>query len=158
MKIRKHLIHYNYSSRQGTPIRYIVIHDTGNPAPTAHAYNHYRYFAGGNRQASAHYFVDQEGPLQIVEDAQSAWHCGDGRGRYGITNRNSLGVELCINQGNSWERTLDQAVALVKELMAFYRIPPSRVVRHYDASRKTCPRSMSANNWQAWWAFKKRLL
>jgi N-acetylmuramoyl-L-alanine amidase len=31
------------------------------------------------------------------------------------------------------------------------------VVRHYDASRKICPRSMSENNWEKWWAFREKL-
>lgn len=30
-------------------------------------------------------------------------------------------------------------------------------MRHYDASRKICPQSMSADNWQKWWSFKSRL-
>jgi N-acetylmuramoyl-L-alanine amidase len=41
--------------------------------------------------------------------------------------------------------------------MEKYDIPLDRVVRHYDASRKICPRSMSENNWEKWWEFKERL-
>lgn len=99
MLLNKQLIHYNYSSRKNTPIAYIVVHDTGNPDPGADAMAHYRYFSGGNRKASAHYFVDDGGVVQIIEDAYAAWHCGDGRGKHGITNRNSIGVEICINRG-----------------------------------------------------------
>ena len=147
MKLDKRLIHFNKSSRGGRKIRYIVIHDTGNPSPGADALAHFRYFGGGNRKASAHYFIDEKGVVQIIEDAESAWHCGDGRGRYGITNSNSIGIELCINSGNDRRATLDYARELVRELMAFYNIPKSHVVRHYDASRKICPGSMSKNHW-----------
>lgn len=157
MLLNKKLIHYNHSSRNGTKIAYIILHDTGNPAPTANALNHYRYFSQGNRRASAHYFVDQEGVVQIVEDGRAAWHCGDGRGRYGVTNANSLGVEICINQGNDRTKTLEHTRNLVRELMDFYKIPKQRVLRHYDASRKNCPASMSQNNWALWWGFWESL-
>ncbi|MCD1148042.1 N-acetylmuramoyl-L-alanine amidase [Peptoniphilus sp. KCTC 25270] len=157
MILDKRLIHYNFSKRGGTAIRYLVIHDTGNVSSTATALNHYRYFAGGDRQASAHYFVDQEGVVQIIEDAQSAWHCGDGRGRYGITNSNSIGIEFCVNRGNDEKRTLEHLRELVRELMKFYGIPRERVVRHYDASRKICPGSMRENNWAKWWGFWESL-
>ena len=41
--------------------------------------------------------------------------------------------------------------------MAELNIPPERVVRHYDASRKNCPASMSNNNWAYWQDFKNRI-
>ena len=50
MKLDKRLIHFNKSSRGGRKIRYIVIHDTGNPSPGADALAHFRYFGGGNRK------------------------------------------------------------------------------------------------------------
>ena len=34
--------------------------------------------------------------LQDVYKRQT-WHCGDGKNKYGITNANSLGIEICIN-------------------------------------------------------------
>ena len=36
-------------------------------------------------------------------------------------------------------------------------IPAERVVRHYDASRKNCPASMSGNDWAYWQDFKNRI-
>ena len=41
--------------------------------------------------------------------------------------------------------------------MAELNIPPERVVRHYDASRKNCPASMSNNDWAYWQDFKNRI-
>lgn len=157
MLINKKLIHYNFSSRNGTRIAYIVVHDTGNPAPGADALAHYRYFGGGNRRASAHYFVDDQVVVQIIEDAYAAWHCGDGRGKRGITNRNSIGVEICINRGVDRRAALAHARDLVRELMVFYRIPKDHVVRHFDASGKICPGTMAANHWAEWWGFRESL-
>ena len=158
MFVKKKLIRFNFSSRKGARVSYIVVHDTGNRAASADAMNHYRYFNGGNRRASAHYFVDDKGVVQLVEDAYAAWHCGDGRGRYGISNRNSIGVELCINQGNDMAKTYAYARDLIRALMARYGIPKSRVVRHYDASRKICPGHMvGQGDWGPWWGFWESL-
>ena len=44
-----HQIKYNCSNRGGIPIRYIVVHDTGNPSRGANATAHYNYFNGGDR-------------------------------------------------------------------------------------------------------------
>jgi N-acetylmuramoyl-L-alanine amidase len=155
VKMTKRLIKYNYSP--GNDIKYIVIHDTGNKRKGANAYAHYRYFNGGNRRASAHYFIDDKEIIQTVEDNNASWHCGDGKGKYGITNHNSIGVEICVNEDGDYEKAVDNTIDLVKCLMKKYNIPLDRVVRHYDASRKICPRSMSKNNWERWWIFKRKL-
>ena len=157
LPINKKLIKYNHSSRNGQSIKYIVIHDTGNPRAGADAEAHYKYFNGGDRQASAHYFVDDKSIIQTVEDSQASWHCGDGGGKYGITNSNSIGVEICINADGDYEKAVANMVELVKHLMGKYSIPPERVVRHYDASRKICPGTMRENNWARWHAFKESL-
>ncbi len=156
MLIDKLPISMNFSKRSGSP-RFIVVHDTGNVSVGADARAHFRYFDGGYRGASAHYFVDDEGAVETVEVARSAWHCGDGRGRFGIYNYNSIGVELCVNSDGDWERTKANAMELIRFLMKFYNIPKSNVVRHYDASRKMCPRKMSANNWKEWWIFREMI-
>ncbi|WP_411680069.1 N-acetylmuramoyl-L-alanine amidase [Clostridium thailandense] len=155
LPITKKLIQFNFSS--GNDIEYIVVHDTANTDRGADAEAHYRYFNGGDRQSSAHYFVDDKEIVQLVEDYNASWHCGDGGGRYAITNHNSIGVEICVNSDCSYEKAVSNAVDLVKFLMQKYSISIDRVVRHYDASRKICPQSMSDNNWERWWNFKNRL-
>lgn len=150
MKINKKLIKYNTSSRGNEKIKYIVIHDTGNKKKGANAENHYIYFNGGNRNASAHYFVDDIQILQIVEDGKSAWHVGDGKGKYGVTNSNSIGIEICVNSDGVYDVALRKTKELIEYLMKIHGIPKENVIRHYDASRKNCPASMSANNWSKW--------
>ncbi|MTI71098.1 MAG: N-acetylmuramoyl-L-alanine amidase [Firmicutes bacterium] len=154
----KKLINYNYSSRKGQKIEYIVIHDTGNTKRGAGSEAHFKYFNSGNREASAHYFVDDNKILQLVEDYNSSWNCGDGRGKYGITNRNSIGVEICINEDSDYEKAVRNTLNLVKYLMEKYNISIERVVRHFDASKKICPRSMSYSNWAKWYEFKESLM
>jgi uncharacterized protein YgiM (DUF1202 family) len=41
--------------------------------------------------------------------------------------------------------------------MKKYSISIDKVVRHFDASRKICPQSMSLNNWSKWQSFKNQL-
>lgn len=153
-----HQIKYNRSNRGGTPIRYIVVHDTGNPSRGANATAHYNYFNGGDRSSSADFFVDDTQVLCVNDYYKYyTWHCGDGRGKYGITNRNSVGIEFCINVDSDRNKTLERAAQLVRELMQELNIPIERVVRHYDASRKNCPQSMSGNGWAQWYKFKEKL-
>lgn len=146
------LVKYNFTKGANNPL-YIVVHDTGNPGATA--YNHYQYFNGGNRGASAHYFVDDKDIIQIINDYDAAWHCGDGNGIYGITNFNSIGIEMCLT--DNMDKVTASTVDLIVELMQEWDIPIERVVRHYDASRKSCPNHMASNNWSKWWAFKERV-
>ena len=153
-----HQIKYNRSNRGGTPIRYIVVHDTGNPSRGANATAHYNYFNGGDRSSSADFFVDDTQVLCVNDYYKYyTWHCGDGRGKYGITNRNSVGIEFCINVDSDRDKTLARTAQLVRELMQELNIPIERVVRHYDASRKNCPQSMSGNGWAQWYKFKEKL-
>ena len=153
-----HQIKYNCSNRGGIPIKYIVVHDTGNPSRGANATAHYNYFNGGDRSSSADFFVDDTQVLCVNDYYKFyTWHCGDGRGKYGITNRNSVGIEFCINVDSDRDKTLERTAQLVRELMQELNIPIDRVVRHYDASRKNCPQSMSGNGWAQWYKFKEKL-
>ena len=153
--INKKISSYNHSSRNGNGIKYIVIHYTGNRGDTAK--NNVDYFYNGDKSASAHYFVDDNSIWQSVEDCNSAWSVGDGRGRYGITNSNSISIEMCCqSNGEVSTRTENNTLELTKYLMNKYGVSIDRVVRHYDASRKICP-NWSANGWSRWNNFKAKL-
>lgn len=159
VEIKRNISNYNWS--YGNTPKYIVIHDTGNWKDTDEA--NANYFNGGDRQASAHYFVDEDSITQVVEESNAAWHCGD---RYpGVNsnnpecnNRNSIGIEMCNSGGYISEVILKNTSDLVKKLMQKYNIPLENVIRHYDVSGKICPGNMSADNWSKWVNFKTRLL
>ena len=157
MEINEKLVKYNFSSRKGTSIKYIVIHDTGNTSKGADANAHFSFFNSADRQSSAHYFVDDTQVLRIIKDSDKAWHCGDGNGKYGITNENSIGIEMCINSDGDFNKTYLNTLRLTKYLMEKYNIPLENVVRHYDASRKLCPNVFKENNWEKWNKFKEDL-
>lgn len=151
-------IAYNRSNRAGEKIKYIVIHDTGNSSAGANAIAHFNYFNGSERSSSADFFVDDT-QILCVNDYHKfyTWHCGDGKGKYDISNRNSIGIEICINSDGNREKAIENAISVTKELMKELNIPIKRVVRHYDASRKNCPATMSKNGWAEWYEFKNKL-
>ena len=151
---------YLAASRGKAQIDYLVIHFTANDGDTAK--NNADYFARENISTSAHYFVDENEVWQSVRDADIAWHCGT-RGTYFhpyCRNANSIGIELCsrMQDGKYYFRdgTVDQAVQLVRTLMARYGIAPDHVVRHYDVTHKNCPAPF-VENAAAWQDFKRRL-
>jgi len=163
MKINKKISRYNQSSRNGASIRYIVIHYVG---AISSAKNNCIYFCGGDRDASAHFFVDSE-IWQCIPESKAAWHCGGGlqdtgsamnggnRGAtlHGIcTNSNSIGIELCCYRHNGiitpTPESIKTAAPLVRHLMKKYGIPAGRVVRHFDVTGKCCPNGyISAKAW-----------
>ena len=151
--IRKLLIGSNYSSRGGDAIKYIVVHDTGNPRAGADAINHYRYFNGPGRNVSCHYVVDGLGIIQLVEDRHSAWHCGDGKGRFGIKNSNSIGIEMCINEDGNRDLAKKYVIELIRYLLVVHDLKKDSIVRHFDASLKLCPKSMMEMGWREWTLF-----
>ena len=172
--VNKLLTPYNHNFGNIDRIKYIVIHYVG---ATGGARANCEYYAGGNRGASAHYYVGFEGEVwQSVEDKDIAWHCGGkkypdtkGGAYYGIcTNANSIGIELCVrNKGSQadtsqdWyfeDATVVAAIALTKELMAKYSVPVDRVIRHYDVVGKICPNPYVYNTGRHTWADFKAAL
>lgn len=133
----------NYTAKRSSAIRYLVVHYTGAPGT---ARNNGAYFASrGDIGASAHYFVDAQDIVQSVPDGGRAWHCGAAVYKHPeCRNDNSIGVELCCytNGDGTWyfdPATVDNAVQLVRSLMAKYNIDADHVVRHYDVTGKRCP-------------------
>lgn len=132
---------FNITKRSGA-IKYIVVHYTGSGTSASGAAKaNCVYFSNGNRNASAHYFIDDGSIYEYADPGKYAtWHCGDGKGKYGITNQNSIGIEVCRNHDQPFTQAeINRLAWLVRKLMKQYGVPASRVVRHYDASRKQCP-------------------
>ena len=168
-------------------IKYLAIHFTagsnskpGKSKDTKHVFE--------QRKASADFCVDDRDMVQFNPDLHNyyCWAVGDGNGKYGVTNKNSISIEICssLKKGTSaavpnhsgWyftDATLENAVKLSKYLMKKYNIPIDRVIRHYDASRKSCPglvgwndgtlykedgsKTKEKNNSNEWIKFKKKL-
>lgn len=167
INIIKNISKFNYNNGTINRIKYVVIHYVG---ATGSAKSNAEYYAGGNRNASAHYFVGHEGEIyQSVEDKNIAWHCGANSYKHKeCRNANSIGIELCCKAtgdpskaDNNWyftDATFYSALDLTRELMQKYKVPVENVLRHYDVTGKTCPAPFVYNNkkW-TWDTFKSNL-
>ena len=151
----------NYSKGRHTTIKYLVLHYTANNGDTA--LGNCQYFSGANRNASAHYFVDENGVYRSVRDMNVAWHCGSTNGykhKY-CRNTNSIGIEMCSRKDSNGkfyikEETIANAIELTKFLMEKYDIKVENVIRHYDVTGKICPEPLVRDE-KLWLAFKDRL-
>lgn len=139
-------------------IQYIVMHYVG---AVSNAKNNGTYFRNAYRGASAHYFIDENDCVQVVEDKNISWHCGT-NGQYKhpfCRNSNSIGIEMCCKNNGDWyfeDATISNTIELVKELMQKYNIPIENVIRHYDVTGKICPQPYVKNE-SDWYNFKSKL-
>ena len=54
-------------------------------------------------------FVDDSNIIQTVDYTKNySWHCGDGEGKYGITNKNSIGIEICVNSDGNYAKAFQK--------------------------------------------------
>lgn len=158
VKIRKHLVSKDVASRVTysgrNPINYIVIHETANTSKGADADAHARLQANGNsRQASWHYTVDDKEVVQSFDDRAQCWHAGSRR-----YNEQSIGIEICVNEGGNYRKAVENAAKLTRQLMRKYNVPASRVIQHNQASGKDCPRYLRNGSKGVKWADFKRLI
>ncbi len=159
----------NYGNKRATgAIKYIVVHYTANDGDTDEG--NANYFNSANRNASAHYFVDDDSATLSVPEDYVAWSVGGkrysnykstgGAKLYKIcTNNNSISIEMCdaLKNGTimATEKTMQNTAELIKSLMVKYNIPISNVVRHFDVTGKSCPAYFV--NATAWNVFKERI-
>lgn len=141
----------NYKSSRncyigGNTVYYIIVHYTGCYAP---AKNFCLSQMNNDLGGSAHDFVDDNEWYCAIDHNNCAWAVGDdeGYGRFpnGITNSNSLNIEMCCCNANLdvSDTTAKNTAEIVAYYMKLYNVPIERVKRHYDASYKSCPRDMS---------------
>ena len=150
----------NFSNTNSRTVEYIVYHYTGNSKDTAWA--NANYFQSANRDASAHYFVDDENIYQSVDACDAAWHCGAYTYYHAsCRNANSIGIEMCCTAGNYkiGPAALENAAQLGAALCKYFDITDvdKYVVRHYDVSHKKCPAQMAGESNAEWTAFKARI-
>ncbi|MBP3313338.1 MAG: N-acetylmuramoyl-L-alanine amidase [Oscillospiraceae bacterium] len=133
----------NFTPKRTREVDHIVIHYTAGDGDTAE--HNAQYFAGLDRKASAHYFVDEKETVRSVREEDTAWHAGNF-----TMNSRSIGVELCSKKDENGDyyipqETLKRGIELVKTLMETHKIPATRVIRHYDVTGKICPAPMVTN-------------
>ncbi|WP_377864811.1 S-layer homology domain-containing protein [Bacillus sp. R86525] len=134
--------------------KYITIHETDNYSVGANARNHAQYLysqATGttDRSASWHFTVDDKEIYQHLPLNENGWHAGDGS--EGTGNRESIAIEIAVNQDGDYNKAVENARKLAAYLMGELNIPLENVKKHQFWSGKNCPAIMIKNN--AWEPF-----
>lgn len=138
LPVNQMLTRVNRTAKNDKKNSYIVIHWVG---AVSSAYSNALYFKDTYRGSSAHYFVDEKSIYQVVQDKDSAWHCGAKKYYHSkCRNSNSIGVQMCLTQkGMISDKTIENTAELVQYLMKKYKISSENVLRHYDVTHKLCP-------------------
>jgi N-acetyl-anhydromuramyl-L-alanine amidase AmpD len=122
----------NTSSRNGTPIDTIVLHNTDGSYDSCVS-----WFRNPDSQVSAHYVVGRKGQIcQMVEDRNCAWHAGNR-----TANRRSIGIEIEAHK-SAKGLTPEQKASLVhlcRYLQSEYSIEQQDIHPHRHFNSTDCP-------------------
>ncbi|HFL2424919.1 TPA: N-acetylmuramoyl-L-alanine amidase family protein [Clostridioides difficile] len=139
--------------------KFIVIHETDNEDKGADAKRHAQALNNGNLEASVHYYLDDKVIYQTLDHRDGAWAVGKSYGTAlvtGVTNYNSINIEICVNKDGNYTKARQNTIDLTRKLMKDLNISADKVIRHYDAKRKYCPRKM-LDNPKLWVDFKDKI-
>ena len=154
-----HISKRNTYAGQNRP-KYIVIHETDNYADGAGAERHAEAQAAGHLGTSVHYYAGSDGVYQAAGHADGTYSIGveygGGHAIKDATNRNTVNIEICVNADGDYNKARANAIGLVKHLIKTVGIPADRVIRHYDAKGKYCPRKMMDSP-RLWEDFKRQI-
>lgn len=158
MKVNKQYVS-DKNTYAGNTARYIVVHNTDNFAAGANALAHAKAQYNGNLSTSVHYYTDDKKTVyQTASHNKGCWHVGvnyGGRLFGTVNNKNSIGVEMCVQAGYDFNKAFANTVEFVRQLMKETGIPIERVVQHYDVCAKNCPSQIRKK--RLWEAFKKQI-
>lgn len=151
--IDSQIIDVDGTSRNGYKlkgVKDIVVHYVGNPGTTAQQ-NH-DFYAGNQSNVSSHFVVGLDGEIiQCIPinewSAASNWR-----------NNDTISIEVCHpdETGKFKKKTYSSLVKLVAWLENVCDIDESYVIRHYDITKKECPRYFVQHE-DKWKTFKKNV-
>jgi N-acetylmuramoyl-L-alanine amidase len=128
----------------------VVIHYTANPQKGANAIANRNYFENHPKiYASAHYVVDDTYVIKCIPENEVAWHCGENKTKLAIEkfdgnqNKYLIGIEMCVNSDGDWEKTYQNTIELVVDILNRYGWTIDDILRHYDLTNKACPKMMT---------------
>ena len=155
MEIQQKLLTINQYSRPGTKIgkiKNIVIHWVGNAGSTAMANrNYFESLKEKKSFASSHYIVGLQGEIiQCIPENEIAYHANN-------ANSYSIGIEVCHPdwQGKFSDVTYKALIELLVDLCKRYSLEPTTsIIRHYDVTKKLCPKYYVEHN-GAWLQLKQ---
>ena len=136
-------------------LKWIVIHETGNPRKGANADMHAKYLltsASQKAQTCWHYTIDDKKVIQHLEDDQVGWHAGDWE-----ANNNSIGFETCVNSDGDLFLATENTARLTAELLIKHGLNLENVKQHNFFMDKNCPAMLRSNKPYSWDRFLERV-
>ena len=128
---------WNQYGMDGLDVKGIIIHNTGNTDMSAqqlfdYMENDCKYSTG------THYFVDHEGVVEVLPLTWRTWTTGKGND---WAFDHLIAIEICDNLNDDlYKQGQDNAVALIRQLMATYGLGMEDIYFHNDFnSRVYCP-------------------
>ena len=101
----------------------------------------------GGQQGSAHFIIKDNDVMQCWPLSRTAWHAGNSEG-----NNTSIGIEVVPK--NEEGEFSDESIETLKAFIDDF-FPSLPLKRHYDWSKKDCPRYYV--NEERWAELKRRL-
>ncbi len=140
--------------------KYIVIHETDNYSVGAGAKRHAEAQFLGHLSMSVQYYAGSDGIYQAAEHSDGTYSVGTEYGGnhsvHDANNRNTINIEICVNEDGDYSKARQNAIRLVRYLIQETGIPVGRVIRHFDAKGKYCPRKMMDRP-ELWEDFKNKI-
>jgi len=141
----------NNRPNRAIDLKGIVIHWTANTDKGANAIANRNYFQNHpNIQASAHYIVDDNYIVRCIPEIEVAWHAGGtnytnlAKTKFNSKPNNYLiGIEMCVNSDGNWDKTYQNTVILVADILKRHDLSVYNIYRHHDITGKDCPRMMT---------------
>lgn len=157
--IRDYISTKNTYVGQNKP-KYIVVHETDNYSKGAGAQRHASAQAAGHLDMSVHYYTGSDGIFQATNHTDGTYSVGrEYGGKHSIhdaNNRNTINIEICVNEDGDYSKARHNAIELVRYLIRQTGISTDCVIRHFDAKGKYCPRKMMDNP-ELWDDFKRQI-
>ncbi len=154
MQVIEQYSKYNYYDYNNP--KYIVIHYVRAQNTTAKS--NADYFCSGNRNGSAHEFIDDNYCYKIIREDNGAWHIGNTRTE--VNNRNSIGIKMCCMAPRLGVtvKTEINTIERVVYYMKKYNISINNLRTHYLVSgkREVCP-NWAARDWNRFNEFKRKV-
>lgn len=120
--------------------KYITIHNTDNTNAGAGAKAHANFIQTTDTTTSWHFTVDDKYIMQHIPLDENAWHAGDGHN--GTGNRESIGIEICMNSdcdiAKAEQNAADLCAYLIKTVPSLGGTVDC-IRQHYDWTGKDCP-------------------
>lgn len=126
--------------------KYLAVHWTANEGKGANASANARYLNNNDRQASAHYVVDDKEIIRCVPENEVAYSVGAKKytewsekniGSY--PNTKVISVEMCVNSDGSFWKTYSNVCKLCADILKRHSWGINKLIRHFDVTGKNCP-------------------